>query len=464
MARLLDPDDFGIIALVLVLYNFFSQVSGFAFSRALIQNPDLSVQQASNFFWLVLSLSTFFGLGVIALGPILAGFYDHPELIWLGLGYGLMLVLDGTVVLHRALIQRAMRYEVLFWASLITSPFSLAGGVALALAGAGVYALLAQAIIGGLGMRLIILKYVGWQPYAYDRGTRVRSLVRFGGLSFFAQLVDFVYRQSQVFILGRFASVADIGFYNRGQALFQRPLGQLMNPLIQVFFPVLAARQHNPAAVERFILQSSWLLAFALIPMLIVVTYAGPQIAILLLGPEWLTAGEVMSCFALVGMLSILVKPVSQAFSAMGAPAKALSSRIALLPLFLVSCVWAAPQGAVAVAWIYVSIIVLNTPLSIFLLLRRSKIRPMPVLLNMLAIIFVTSLTYLGVGQSRIFFDRFIESETPPLLSMLIALTIAAYLIYYLAGLCLREPRELLLGLVKKIGKLSRKTSDHCPS
>lgn len=384
LARLLAPEDFGTVALVLVFYGLLAQLMEFAIGPAIIQKADLTEQQSSNLFWLCLGYSVAAGMLLALSGSFLVRIFDLPQLSGIALAYGGLMVVNGLASQHKALLGRAMRYDIEARITLILGPSSLALAVTLAVAGWGVWALVAQAAIGGIFKTGLLWWLVLWRPSTYRRGAGVRGMLRFGLRSAAALLVNFCYEKGQSLVLGKLANAAQVGFYTRGEALFRQPVTQIMGPLSVILLPRLSSLQDRPQEIEKFVIQSNWFITLAVTPLMIWMLHGGAQVALLLLGEGWGTAGRVMQWFALVAIVGHLVLPISKACAALGTPAKGLSVRIVLLPLYIYGMVKAVPYGAEAVVAVTLITNLIGLPFVLYLLFLKSPLRPKPILFEML--------------------------------------------------------------------------------
>lgn len=384
LARLLAPEDFGTVALVTVFYGVLGQFMDFALGPAMVQKADLTEQQSSNLFWICLAYSVVTGVLLACSGPVLVRFFASPQLSGLALAYGGIIIVNALASQHKALLSRAMRYDIEARITLVLGPVVLALAVGLALAGWGLWALVAQAALGG-GLRAGLLWWlVPWRPALYRRGAGVRDMVGFGLRSAGALLVNFCYEKGQSLVLGKMGSAAQVGFYTRGEALFQKPTAQIMGPLSVILLPRLSSLQDQPREIEKFVIQTSWFVTLAVTPLMIWMLHGGEQVALLLLGEGWDTAGRVMQWFALVALVGNLVVPLSKACAALGSPAKGLTVRIVLLPLYIFGIVKAVKFGAEAVVAVTHLTNLIGLPFVLYLLFHKSPLRPRPILLEML--------------------------------------------------------------------------------
>jgi len=372
---MLSPEEFGTFALASTLYTFPSQLFGPSLVSATVQQPDLSEQQASNMFWTCLGIFAVIGLAFCASGPFVGSFYREPVLTWIMMVYGLVLAVDGTAIQHRALLTRSMRFDVFARAALVIGPLSLVVAVMAAWAGAGPWALVAQMVVTVLLDRLVLFSAVRWKPLPFRRGSGYRSLLHFSGKSALASALHLLYSQSQTIVLGRMASVADVGIYNRGQGLFLRPLLQIFNPLQAILLPLFSARRHDPEVLGMAVRKATVVLLALIVPLTAWMIAAGPDIAETLLGARWRVVGDTLRLFAIGATPWIWLSPLGKVNDMLGHPGRAASVRIVLLPALILGLAWAAPRGATYAAGLYAVIEWMSVPLGFWLLTREMPLR-----------------------------------------------------------------------------------------
>lgn len=375
LARMLSPEQFGVFAIATTFYAFPSQLIGPSLVAATVQHTDLSRQQASNMFWACAAIYGAVGLAFIVSGPFVADFYCEPVLSQFMLVYGLILILDGTTVLPRALLSRAMRFDVFAKAAFVIAPTAVAVGVGAAWAGAGAWALAAQLLVTVILDRIVLLWAVRWRPGPFRRGSGFRSMLHFSGKSAWGSLLHLLYSQSQAIVLGRAASVADVGIYSRGQGLFLRPLLQIFVPLQSVLLPLFSERRHDPKALGLAVQKSTAVLLALIAPLTAWIIAAGPDIAETLLGSQWRVVGNTLRLFAIGATPWLWLSPLGKVNEALGHPSRAASVRIVLLPFFLIGLMWAAPRGAVYTAGLYAAIEWASIPLGFWLLTRDMPLK-----------------------------------------------------------------------------------------
>jgi len=374
LSRLLDPADVGLFALAFSFYSIPSLIVGPGLTAAAVQAPHLTRHQSSNLFWINVAANTAMAALLVAISPYLAGWFHQPALRTLCPVFALVLILEAFATQYRALLTRTMRFDLVAKIGFLTGLGSLIVAIVLATLGLGMWALVIQVIVAAVADRIALATVVPWRPSLFDRGAPVRQLIRFSGESSLGLAMHMLYSQSQSLLIARYAAVSDVGYYTRGQALFQKPFFQLMGPLYAILLPALAARQHKPDELGAAVYRANSVLYTTLCPLLAWMILSGPDIATTLLGPHWVRAGETLRFFALGSLPVVLFGAIHKMNEATGRPAWGIWLRALFLPILLVSLFMVAPRGAVWMAGVSAFVEVVSTPFFLVMLLKQTPI------------------------------------------------------------------------------------------
>lgn len=310
-ARLLTPQDFGLVAMVMTIIGFLQIFRDMGLSTATIQRADITHAQVSNLFWLNVSVSGLISLIIAVGGPVMAWFYHEPLLTNIAFALSGYFILNGLAGQHMALLNRQMRFMAISLVEVGSMAVGFLIGISLALTGFGYWSLvvatLAQAIV-----RLIAIWSVSrWRPQWPVRGVGTRPLISFGvNLT----LSGFLYSVSQgcdSLLIGRVFGSEAVGLYTRAAAMLARPLQQLITPIYTVFVPTLSRLQNEPERYGRVYLQVFEILAiagFLFTGMFLPLAHA---LTVTILGARWEAAATI---FAGLSVAAIYV-PLSSAAS-----------------------------------------------------------------------------------------------------------------------------------------------------
>ncbi|HYR67204.1 MAG TPA: oligosaccharide flippase family protein, partial [Reyranella sp.] len=215
LVRLLPPTAFGLLAMVASLGAILDLVKEFGLSAATIQKQGISHAQVSALFWINAAVGGLLGAGLLLGAPLLARFYGQAELEpvsrWLALGF----VLSGLTVQHWALLRRQMRFAAIAGLETAADLAGFAAAIALAVAGAGYWALVAQRLIApGL---LLVGSWVvcRWRPARPAAAQGLGELLRFGGSLTASGLASTLARSVDQILIGWLWGPAVLGLYER---------------------------------------------------------------------------------------------------------------------------------------------------------------------------------------------------------------------------------------------------------
>lgn len=328
MGRLLEPADFGLIAMAGVFLRFGTYFAEMGTGQAVIQRPTLTPDATRTAFTSSILLGVAFA-AVIALGaPLARLFFDDPEVVPLIRVLALTLVLNGAGITAKGLLRRDLRFRAVAAVEGGSYAFGyMLVGVTAALLGAGVWSLVAAAVAQS-ALLFVIAYALAPHPVAPRLGGReLVDLYSFGGRVSVIGFVEFLGENLDTFAIGALAGPAPLGQYNRALLLVNLPLYRISTGLETVLFPAFSRAADQRERLARGYLVSTAVAAAALIPLGTGIAVAAPQIVAVLLGPQWTQAAAVVPVVALAAVANTVAL-----FAALVAEASAtLNRKLALV-------------------------------------------------------------------------------------------------------------------------------------
>lgn len=307
LARLLEPEAFGLIAMVLVITQFAGLFKDMGLSSAAIQTKTLNEQQQSNLFWVNAGLGLFLTVLVSSLAPAVAWFYDSPELMAVTVVMSFKFFISSLGSQHDARLLREMRYVVRTIAEVSGALAGLAVSVLLALRGLSLWAL----VWGNLtlvSVHSVILLCWGWFPLKSPRArSGSKPLLKFGANVTGFEFVNYFHRNLDNLLIGRVWGADALGFYSRAYTLLMLPITSIRVPLQAVAFPALSRLQNEPDAYRVYFQRVLFILGLFTIPLASFAWLAAEPLIIFVLGANW---SEVVPIFAILAVASI-IQPVT---------------------------------------------------------------------------------------------------------------------------------------------------------
>jgi O-antigen/teichoic acid export membrane protein len=208
-----------------------------------------------------------------------------------------------------------------------------------------------------------------------------------------ASVVNYCSMYSQNLALGKFASPADVGFYNRGQSIFLMPIQLVSQPIAQMILPSLSVLQDQKEKLLALLLRATWLVVLIVMPFTLFMVFFGDWAVVLLLGERWQLSGEVTQWLAVASVPYLASNLIARGNAAIGRPGRGVPLAVASLPFLLGGVVVYAPSGPVAVAIVYAAYRWLYYPLFLAMHLRGSGFLVREFLSSQLALLSICGLT-----------------------------------------------------------------------
>jgi len=303
LARLLTPEDYGIVAMVTAITAFVDLFRELGLSGATIQTRDITYDQVNALFWINVSLGAVITIIIAAAGPALSWFYHKPQLALVAAGISLTSILHSLATQHGALLTRQLRFGTKAIVHITSLIAGLTAAIVLALAGGTYWSLVANSVVAALWHTGGLWIASGFRPALPKRGIKVRHLVRFGVNMAGANIANYFHRNLDNVLIGRAWGAEQLGLYNKAYSLLMLPISNLRYPLNRVAFPAMSRLQNEPRAFRSYFIKYCALLAFLTMPIVTFLFICSKQVILLLLGPRWLGAAELFSLLALVSFI-----------------------------------------------------------------------------------------------------------------------------------------------------------------
>jgi len=361
LARLLTPEDYGLVGMVTVVINFAVMFKDAGLSMATVQKREISHEQISTLFWLNVLISLAIGLCVLLSAPLVALFYGKPELTAVTAALSASFILSGLSIQHQALQRRHMHFGTLAGIKIASQIITLAVTIILAYIGWRYWALVAGALAQALVGSLLTFAFCPWIPGRMQRGTGVREMLKFGGHLTGFNLVNYFARNADNILIGKFIGADALGIYGRAYQILMLPITMMSGPLGSVAVPTLCRLNEDRGRLHRYYLHILYMLSLVAGPIAGVAFLASKDIIVILLGPTWAPVGDVFKYLAIGGLLQPLYSTQSWLHIAVGRSDRVFLWGLVGTPIivgsFLLGLIW----GINGVAFCYSLAIIITT-------------------------------------------------------------------------------------------------------
>lgn len=378
MARLLTPQDYGLIGMVAVVTGFVSMYRDLGLSAATIQRSEISHDQISTLFWVNVLLSLGVTVVTAALAPLIAWFYGDPRLIWITVVTAGGFLISGIAVQHEALLRRQMRYFTLALIGLMSMVIGYVVGIIMALRGFSYWALVASQLTVALTSTLLTVTLCRWIPGLPKRNTGVRSMLRFGGNLTGFTTINYFSRNLDNLLIGRLWGAQELGLYTRAYQLMGLPIDQINEPVTSVAVPALSRLTDSPASYRKAYLRMLEKIALLTMPCVVLMIVTSDWIIRIVLGSQWVGATQIFVLLGITALFQPIANTTGWLLISQGRTNHMLHWGLISGPLIMASIVAGIPWGAVGVAAAYAfTRVFIVDPLLYWFVGRRGPVRTM---------------------------------------------------------------------------------------
>lgn len=445
-SRLLDPTAFGLVAMANIVVRFGNYFAQMGIGRALIQAETIDEHDIRA----TLTSSLLFGASVallaVLLAPLVASYFQAPEVVpvirWLSLTF----VLGGMSLTSQALLRRRLRFRALGAIEVVSFGLGYAvPAVLLAMSGFGVWSL-----VGGMVGQAAIAAVLGYVLTRHPvlptlKFSVYRRLLRFGAVVSGISLLEYFGQTLDSLVIGRFGTPAQLGIYNRGHLLASLPTYSLNEGLAKVLFPVLSRGRSNPEEFKTSLLRVALLGVRVVVPLGVGLAVAAPEIVQVVLGDQWSGSASVLAILGASMAIGINATFPGLALEALGVLRGKFvvqASYVLVLGAALFFVASRESHSLTSIAAAVASALVLRVLAYYLLALRAGAIT-----LRSVVSVFVTMLISAAVTAALMFPGLAVMRglDAPTLVRLLVAIGLG---VISLAGLNWRDARQLL-GLLR---------------
>ena len=318
LARILAPELYGTVAIVLVFTEILQVFVESGFGTALIQKKDADDLDFSSVFFFNLAVSVLLYAMLFAAAPLIAKLYRKPELLEIVRVVGLILIIAGVRNVQQAYVSRNMLFKRFFFATLGGTVIAAIVGIGMAVKGFGVWAYVAQYLLNNLVGTLILWFTVKWRPKMQFSLERLKGLFSYGWKLLVSSVLNIVSDKLRPLLIGYRFSASDLSFYNEG-ILFPNLIVDNVNSSIDsVLLPALSQQQDSAENVKAMTRRAIQISSYIMWPLMIGLFVCAKPLVSLLLGEQWLPCIPFLRIFSLYYALFPIHTANLNAIKAMG--------------------------------------------------------------------------------------------------------------------------------------------------
>lgn len=307
LARLLTPEDYGLVAMVTAVTGFVTIFKDLGLSSAVIQKDNINQKEVSTLFWINVFITLGIALIVSLLAPLLVNFYDEERLLYITLVFSVSIFISGLSLQHNALMKRQMKFQSLSIINTASALVSVICGVLLAWFGFGYWAIVAITALFPALSTLALWIACDWRPSFTIKADNIKSYMKFGaGITGF-DMINYFSRNMDNVLIGKFVGSVALGLYTKAYQLLLLPITQLRDPLNSVALPALSTLQHDPDKYRSYYARYLFTLAFFSMPVVAYMAIFSKELILIALGDQWIEVSMIFRILALAAFIQPLL-------------------------------------------------------------------------------------------------------------------------------------------------------------
>jgi PST family polysaccharide transporter len=353
LARLLSPQDYGLMAMALVVVTAAEVVRDFGLSSAAVQAKELTIAQRDNLFWINLTVGLLLATLALATADLVGKAFGHAELTTMTRALAVIFLINGAATQYRASLSRALKFKAVALSDTVSVIVGLLAAVALALAGAGFWALVAQQLVQSIVTLALLLWFGRWLPSRPTRHAEMRRLIVFGANQMGAQMINYLSRNIDNVVVGIRFGVTELGFYSRAYNLVRLPMNQISTPVSGVAMPVLSRLQDDPVRFRAYVLRGQTVLVHTMACLFGFLAAQADPIVEIVLGAKWSPIVPFLIVLAIGGVFQTASSASQWVINARGHGGAFLRLMLVTRSLMIVLIIASSAWGTIGVACAY---------------------------------------------------------------------------------------------------------------
>lgn len=300
LARILEPEAYGVVALITVFTNILNVFVEGGLGSALIQKKDADNIDFSSVFIFNLFVSVLCYIIMFNCAPLIAKFYDNENLVSMIRALSVIIIISGVKNIQQAYVSRNMLFKKFFFATLGGTITAAIIGIVLAKKGVGAWAIIVQYLTNASIDTIILWLTVEWRPQMTFSVRRLKDLIAYGWKLMVSGLIYSFYNEFRGLIIGKKYSTSDLAYYDKAYT-FPRYIVQIVNnSLDSVIFPIMSKQQDNNERLRCLAKQTITMSTYIMFPIMAGLFVCAKPIIIILLSSKWVECVPYLRVFCII--------------------------------------------------------------------------------------------------------------------------------------------------------------------
>lgn len=306
LMRLLGPEEFGLIAEILVFTGLANIVLEFGFAEALIQQKEVTETDWSTIFWVNVGVGLILALAMLVSAPFISRFYEEPQLLPMAQVLSGVFLFQSLTIVQRTRLTKELKFKQLAQVDIAGFVGSGLMAVIAAFSGLGVWSLVIQHMSRSMIQGAYLWWIGNWKPILEFSKDSIKKATGFSVLMFLKRVMGHIAMNVDSLLVGKVLGKETLGLYNRGFFFMMLPVNSITNVITRVMFPSLSAIQENPKEVTRVFTNMLGVVSFIVFPFMVALFLLAESVVIIFLGQEWADMIPFLQVFSILGITATL--------------------------------------------------------------------------------------------------------------------------------------------------------------
>ena len=351
LARLLMPEDFGTLGLIMVFIAISNAFVDSGFTDALIQKGNPTDEDYSSVFYFNLVISLLFYCLIFISSPYFSKFFHAPLLTNTLKVTGTILIFNAISIIQLTQLRVKLQFKKRSQYNIIATLIGTALGIILAFYDYGVWSLVYRTLATSLILCIIVWTRSKWIPILHFSFQRVKALFNFGGFMFLSTLIEYVYSNLQPIIIGKFFTIGQLGYFTQARKLEEIPSNTLTGIISSVTFPVYSKIKDDNEKLKRGAKSSLKTLSFLAIPLMTWMILLSHPLVILLFGEKWEESYKFLQILCIAGIFRIPSGINMNVIASTGRSKSFMFIQLMKRIFGIIVIIWGAQYGILGLMW-----------------------------------------------------------------------------------------------------------------
>lgn len=307
LARLLLPEQYGLIALIMIFINMCNVIIDGGLNTALVQKKNADNIDFSTIFYSSLFISILLYLGLYLSAPSIAEFYNETIFVKVIRILGLNLIFYALNSVQRAYVSKHMLFNKLFYSSFVAVSLSGIIGITLAYNGYGVWALVGQNLSCAIFTCLVMLITIKWRPLFVFSYQRFNKLFSYGWKIFISNLTTVIFVEIRKLLIGKMYAPSELAYYEKGEQFPGLVMSNIFISIQAILLPTFSQYQEDKSKVKLLMRKFTKISCFVIYPLMVGLVVTAEPLVLLLLGYKW----QVVIKFIQIMCIANFFKPIT---------------------------------------------------------------------------------------------------------------------------------------------------------